>query len=303
VAAFYLGDVVAARGHFEHGMTLDDRLKSSPQTLLSLFDFGVICRIGAATVLQQLGYPDQARQRGAAALALTEGMASPFNRCNLLLFLALLHCFRREWPLAQQWVEEALSLATALGFPLLAALGTIVWGATRTAQDHAQEGLGHIRQGVTACHTLGTKQLHPWGLAMLAESYARLGQPEAGLTVLAETPALMATTGDVFYAAEIARLEGALRLQAGGQGPGMGPDPSPSAAAERCFQHALAIARHRQARWWELRTAVSLARLWQQQGKRTEASALLAPLYGWFTEGFDTVDLQDAKALLEELGE
>jgi DNA-binding winged helix-turn-helix (wHTH) protein/tetratricopeptide (TPR) repeat protein len=301
LTAFYLGDVVAERVHLEHGITLDERLTPYPLALGSLCDFGVVCRIGAAGALQQLGYPDQARQREEEALALTQRMASPYNRCNLLLFLALVHLFRREGRRAQQWVEEGLSLATARGFLLLAALGTIVLGATLTAQGQAQAGLAHIRQGLAACHTLGTKQLQPWALAMLAESYARLRQPEAGLTVLAETSALMATTGDMFYAAEIARLQGELCLQAGSQAPDIGLDMSSTAAAERCFQHALKVAQSRQARWWELRAAVSLARLWQQQGKRAEAYKLLAPVYHWFTEGFDTTDLQEAKALLEAL--
>ena len=137
---------------------------------------------------------------------------------------------------------------------------------------------------------------------MLADSYARLGQPGAGLSALATTAALMATTGDVCYAAEIARLEGVLRLQAGAPASTLGPDTGSTAAAEQCFQQALEVARQQQARWWELRAALSLGRLWQQQGKRAEAHALLAPLYGWFTEGFDTADLQDAQALLAELG-
>jgi DNA-binding winged helix-turn-helix (wHTH) protein/tetratricopeptide (TPR) repeat protein len=301
INAFYLGDVVAARVHFERGIALDERCQARPQTLPSLFDYGVLCRIGAAVALQQLGYADQARQRGAEALALAPRLASPYNRCNLLFFLALLHGFRREWPLAQQWAEEALRLAMAHGFLLYIAVGKIVHGATLVAQEQVQEGLGYIRQGVTACPTLGTRHLQPWGLAMVAESYVRLGQPEAGLSALAEPPARMATISNLFYAAEIARLEGILRLQAGGQDPDRGPDMSPTTAAEHCFQRALAGARRQQARWWELRAAVSLARLWQQQGKRTEAHALLAPIYGWFTEGFDTADLQETKTLLDEL--
>jgi tetratricopeptide (TPR) repeat protein len=302
LTAFYLGDMVAMRVHLEQGIALDDRLTHRPLALNSLWDFGVVCRIGAADALQHLGYPDQARQRGKEALALTQRIASPYNRCNLLLFLALNHLLRREWRLAQQWVEEVLNLATAHGFLLLTALGTIVRGATLTAQDHAEEGLAHIRQGLAACHTLDIKSLQPWGLAMLAECYARLGQPQEGLNALAEAQALIATTREEFYAAEIARLEGELRMQAGGQGPDMGPDTSPTATAERCFQHALEVARSRQARWWELQAALSLARLWQQQGKRTAAYGLLAPVYDWFTEGFDTADLQEAKALLDELG-
>jgi DNA-binding winged helix-turn-helix (wHTH) protein/predicted ATPase len=301
LTAFYMGNVVATRVHLDRGIALYDRLTHRPLALNSLWDFGVVCRIGVAGALQQLGYPDQARQREEEALALTQRIVSPYNRCNLLFFLAFVHLFRRERCLARQWVEEALHLATARGFLLLTALGTIVRGATLTAQDQAQEGLSYIRQGLTACHTLGTKQLQPWGLAMLAESYARLGQPEAGLTALAETQDLMATTGDVFYAAEIARLEGELRLQAGVQAPSIGSGTSPVAAAEACFQRALQVARRRQTRWWELRAAMSLARLWQQQGMRAAARELLAPIYGWFTEGFDTADLQEAKALLDAL--
>ena len=253
ITTLYLGDLAAGRGHLEQGLTLADHLPPRLLGMNSLFDFGVVCRIGVAWALQQLGYPDQARQRGEEALTLTQGMASPYNRCNLLLFLACFHLFRQEWRMAQQWVEEALSLAKTLGFLLLAALGTIVRGATLTAQDHAQEGLAHIRQGLTACQTLGTKQLRPWGLAMLAESYARVGQPEAGLTALAETHALMAATGDVFYAAEITRLEGALRMQVRDQTPDVESGTSPVAAVEACFQHALEVARSQQAKWWALR--------------------------------------------------
>jgi predicted ATPase len=114
-------------------------------------------------------------------------------------------------------------------------------------------------------------------------------------------PALIATTREAFYAAEIARLRGELRLQAHAQGPDREPETSSITAAERCFQQALDLARQQQAKCWELRAAMSLARLWQQQGRHTEARDLLAPIFGWFTEGFDTADLQDAKALLEAL--
>jgi predicted ATPase len=111
----------------------------------------------------------------------------------------------------------------------------------------------------------------------------------------------MATTGEVFYAAEIARLRGELLVQANGQRPDGTTRVSSIAAAETCFQHALDVARRGHARFWELRAATSLGRLWQHQGKRDEARELLAPIYGWFTEGFDTADLQEARALLEEL--
>jgi predicted ATPase len=132
---------------------------------------------------------------------------------------------------------------------------------------------------------------------MLAEAYGRVGQPEAGLTVLADALAAVASTGERFWEVELYRLKGELLLQARGQHGG-----SEDTAAEDCFHHALAIAHRQQARLWELRAAMSLSRLWQQQDKRTTAYALLAPVYGWFTEGFDTADLQEANGLLDALG-
>jgi DNA-binding winged helix-turn-helix (wHTH) protein/tetratricopeptide (TPR) repeat protein len=301
MTAVYLGDLAAGRVHLEQGLDRADALTSHLPGLHLLFDFGVVCRIAVAWVLQQQGYIEQACARATEALVRTQQIASPYNRCNLLLFLAIFHLFRGEWHLAQHRVEEALRLATALGFLLMSAFGTIVRGAARTAQDHAQEGRADICQGLTACHTLGTKQLQPWGLAMLAESEARLGQPEAGLTALAKAHALMTATGDAFYAAEIARLQGELCRQASEQVPDIESRLSLVATAETCFQHALDVGRRQQAKFWELRAAMSLSRLWQQQGKHAEARALLAPVYGWFTEGFDTADLQKARVLLEEL--
>ena len=120
-----------------------------------------------------------------------------------------------------------------------------------------------------------------------------MGQPEAGLTVLAEALTLADTTGERWYAPEHYHLKGALLLQQSSDN---------HTEAEQCFQHALDIARDQQAKSLELRSATSLARLWQQRGKQAEARELLAPIYGWFTEGFDTADLQEARALLDELG-
>jgi predicted ATPase len=158
----------------------------------------------------------------------------------------------------------------------------------------AQAGIEQIHQGLTAYRAMGTETLQPYYLALLAEAYGTLGEPEAGLTALAEALTLAETTGERWYEPELYRLKGALLLQRNSDN---------QAEAEVSFQHALAIARNQQAKSFELRTATSLARLWQQQGRRQEAHDLLAPVYNWFTEGFDTLDLKDAKALLEELTE
>jgi len=134
--------------------------------------------------------------------------------------------------------------------------------------------------------------MHPYFLSLLAETYGQAGQPEAGLQAAVEALTLVETTEERWWAAELSRLKGTLLLQL--------PTPDVDQAGD-CFQQALDLARRQEAKSLELRAAMSLSRLWQQQGKRTEAYDPLAPVYGWFTEGFDTADLQEAKALLEEL--
>src|SRR5467141_5437468 len=152
-----------------------------------------------------------------------------------------------------------------------------------------------MRQGLAALQSTGAKRARPYYLALLAEGYGAVGQTDEGLRVLAEAFAAVATTAERRWEAELYRLRGQLLLQAAGRKRQAEETP------EAYFRQALEAARQQQAKSLELRAAMSLSRLWQQQGKRDEALALLAPVYGWFIEGFDTADLQEAKALLEEL--
>jgi predicted ATPase len=138
----------------------------------------------------------------------------------------------------------------------------------------------------------GAELARPSFLALLAKASGIMEQPEAGLTALTEALTLVDTTGERWYESEIYQLKGVLLLQQSSDN---------QAEAETCFHQAIAIAQNQQAKSWELRASTSLARLWQQQGKCQEARDLLAPVYGWFTEGFDTADLKDAKTLLDEL--
>jgi predicted ATPase len=150
-----------------------------------------------------------------------------------------------------------------------------------------------MRRGLAAWRATGSELTVSYSLALLAEGYGEIGEPSEGLRVLAEALVTAHRTGDRFYEAELYRLNGELLLRQA---------VSAEQEAGTYFRQALDVAHHQQAKSLELRAAMSLARLWQQQGKRTEAYELLAPIYGWFTEGFDTADLQDAKALLDELG-
>jgi predicted ATPase len=236
-----------------------------------------------------LGYPDQALQT--IQQARTQALAHPFSQAVALDHSAWVHQYRREVHLVQERAEAALALSREQGFAMYVAIGTVLRGWALAKQAQQEEGIAQISQGLAACRTVGLELLRPYFLAMLAEVYGDAGQIDAGLAVLAEALAVMENTGERCWEAEQYRLRGELLLQAGAD----------AWQAETCFRQALDIARRQQAKSLELRAAMSLARLWQRQGKRSDALELLAPIYGWFTEGFDTADLQEAKALLEEL--
>jgi predicted ATPase len=188
--------------------------------------------------------------------------------------------------------EACLALATPQGFPLWVALGTILRGWARAMQAQGEAGMAQLRQGI-ATRRGDRVSLHlPYYCTLLADVCVHLGSLDEGLQALAEAHTLLEQQEDRWWEAEVCRLRGVVLLQ---------QTLTQQEEAEACFQRALDVARHQEAKSLELRAATSLSRLWQQQGKRAEAHALLAPVYGWFTEGFDTADLQDAKALLEEL--
>jgi predicted ATPase len=242
--------------------------------------------------LWYLGYPDQGRRQTNDALTLAQQMAYPFDLNFVLGFAAILHQFRREMRVAQEHAEATIILAQEQGFPYWMAFGAILRGWALAQQGQAQAGIEQIHQGLTAWRATGAEIARPYFLAPLAEAYGTMEQPEAGLIALAEALAVVDTTGERWYEPELYRLKGELLLQQSSDN---------QAEAETCFQQAITIAQKQSAKSWELRAATSLAQLWQQQGKRKEAYDLLAPVYGWFTEGFDTADLKDAKALLDEL--
>jgi predicted ATPase len=170
--------------------------------------------------------------------------------------------------------------------------GTILGGWTLAEQGRREEGIAQMRQGLDAWRATGAELTMPYYLGLLAGAYRAVGQSEEGLHVLEEALTLEEKTGECWCEAELYRLKGELLLS-------LSRDHHTEAAT--CFHHALDVARSQLAKSWELRAAMSLARLWQHQGKCQEAYDLLAPVYGWFTEGFDTADLQEAKAWLDEL--
>jgi predicted ATPase len=288
----FVGVPASAHTHLTQGMVQYDLQQHRAYAWLYGEDAGVFCRSQGARTLWHLGYPDQALAWNEAAVMLAQQIAHPFSLSFALSAAALFHQFRREVRLTHKRAEAAISLAKEQGFPHWIAHGSLLCGWALVQQGQAQEGIEQLHQGLIAHRATGAELLRPYFLSLLAEAQGTLGEPETGLAVLTEALTLVDTTGESWYEPELYRLKGASLLQQSSDN---------STEAETCFHHALDIARNQQAKSFELRTATSLARLWQQQGKCQEAHDLLAPVYNWFTEGFDTADLQDAKALLEAL--
>ena len=291
---FWLGAVTEASTHCTQGILLYDSQQHSALTFLHGGGTGVLCRIYTAWTLWSLGYPDQGLVRSGEAVTLAQQMAHPLSLSIAWGATAMFYQLRREVRAAQERAEAAISLATAQGFPIWMAFGSILYGWTLVHYGQAQEGIAQITQGLMTYRATGAELGRPYLLALLAEAHGTIGEPEAGLDVLKEALALADTTDERWCEAELYRLKGELLLQ---------QNSANQTEAEACFHQAIAIAQNQQAKSFELRTATSLARLWQQQGKRQEAHDLLAPVYNWFTEGFDTADLKDAKMLLDTLSE
>jgi len=241
-------------------------------------------------VLWLLGYADQAQQWRQEELARAQQVAHTPSLASAQLFAAILSQHRRDVAATQTYAEAMLALATAQGFEHRVAQGRIMRGWALAMQGDAATGVAHIQQGLEAIQSIGQKLNRPYYLVLLAEAYGQAGQPEAGLTCLAEALTLVEVTEERWWEAEVYRLKGELLLRL--------PTPDlPQATA--CLHQALEVARRQQARALELRAALSLGRLWQQQGKRDQAQQLLTAIYSWFTEGFETPDLQEARIWLE----
>jgi predicted ATPase len=183
-----------------------------------------------------------------------------------------------------------VTLATEQDFPQFVGGAGIVRGWCMAALGQGCQGIELLTQGLDRYRAIGASMWMPRNLVLLADAYRAARQPKAALQQLTEADDVMATTRDWCFEAEVHRLRGELLLDAGDR-----------ASAEAHFHKALVVAQRQSAKFWELRVAMSMARLWRDQGKRQQAHDLLAPVYGWFTEGFHTLDLKQAKALLGQL--
>jgi len=293
ITVCFLGEVTLARTHLEQGLTLYAPQEHRHLAFRYGLDLGVWCLSYVSWPLWLLGYPDQALTRSRAAITLAQDLSHPISLAAALSYAAWLHYARQEGTAVQECAEAAIALAIERSFPQYLALATMLRGWALAVQGQGKEGITQIRQGLTTWRGTGIEASRTFTLALLAEAYGKGGEAGEGLRVLAEAFALMEKNGERFWEAELHRLQGALLMVQEGT--------KQRTEAEMHFQQALDIARRQQAKTLELRTAIGLSRLWQQQGKREAARQLLEPIYGWFTEGFNTADLQEARAVLEEL--
>jgi len=224
-------------------------------------------------------------------MALAETLSHPFSLVLALCFSGFLRQYRREARLAQERAEVTLALCAERGIaPNFAAATRAVRGWAVAAQGHADEGIMDIQEGLQALRATRTEQRKSYLLALLAETYGNAGQADRGLAEITEALESAEQSGERTWEAELHRLKGELLLSRSADNQGQ---------VETCFSQAIAVAQRQSAKSLELRAATSFARLLQAQGKSREARELVQPIYGWFTEGFDTADLKDAKALLE----
>jgi predicted ATPase len=258
-------------------------------------------RSHAARLLWLLGFPDQALKRGDEAVALAREQRHAASLCVPLTFAAWCHLFRGEADKARELADTLIAVAAEHGFAYHSGMGMAMLGRALVQQGQLEEGLVQFRRGWTEQQATGSRLNRPYHLAFLAETYGKMGQTNEGLFLVTEALAVVYSTQEAWWEAELHRLKGELllaqedvRLQAIGL-------REKSEEAERCFHKAIAIAQKQQAKSLELRAVMSLARLWQSQGKTADARLLLTEIYDWFTEGFDTKDLQEAQALLGEL--
>jgi class 3 adenylate cyclase/predicted ATPase len=287
----FLGALPAARRHLGEGMARYMPDQRRVPAFRMGYDLGVACRGWAAFALWLLGYPEQALARAHEALALALALSHPLSLAYARVSAAVVSRCHRDVLAIREHAEAAVALATEQGFAFMVALGTSVRGWALAMQGQGAVGLAQVRQGIAAWRASGAALLVPYYYTVLADVYDQLGHTEDGLQALAEAHTLVEQHEERWWEAEVCRLHGILLLRQPG---------TSQTEAEGWLQRAVDVARRQEAKSLELRAAMSLSRLWQQQGKHQEALDLLASIYGWFTEGFDTADLQEAKALLEE---
>jgi class 3 adenylate cyclase/predicted ATPase len=286
------GQLLPALTHFERTLALyDPNYRASPVYWIGP-DTRIACLVFTALILLFQGYQDQALVRSREALAAAYELGHAFTTSQALYLTCWFHQVRRERRVVEERARALIVLATEHGLSAWAEHGVVLHGWAVGEGGAAETGIAELRQGLAATEAMGVQQHTPNFLGLLAGLHIQIKNSDEALKLLDEALARVDRLEERCFEAELNRLKGEALLVSA---------PDSAAEAEVCFCQAIKVAHGQEAKLWELRAATSLARLWGDQGKRAEAHDLLAPIYTWFIEGFDTADLKDAKALLDEL--
>jgi predicted ATPase len=288
----WFGELAAARLHLEQGLALYDPEWDRSSAFRFGFNCASNCHLFLGRVLWHLGYPDQALRSTKQAVAIAQAVSHPLSLAVTLSWSAALHQLRGEVERTCEVADAALAFANEQIIPFFGAQAMVLRGWALVEQGQQATGLAELRRGLLAYRATGAELERSHWLGLMAEACGKTGQIEEGLRAISEALSEIDGNRVRYYEAELHRVRGELLLHL---------DSTDERRAEDSFRRAIETARAQDAKSFELRTAVSLARLWRDQGRRAEAHDLLAPIYGWFTEGFDVPDLKDAKALLDEL--
>ena len=288
---FHIGEFADALEHLEQALALYNPKQHRDLAFLHGRHSVVHCLSYMANALWALGYADKALEKADETLRLAHELDHPYTLAMGISYSVFVHQFRREPDAVLEQAKVGIKLCSEQSFPTWLASNTICHGWALAMQGKAEEGLAQIQRGIATWRAAGIELVHPYFSSMMVEALRELGRIEEGLVVLSEELAMMDKTGEKHYKAELHRLKSEMILVQGDN----------EAETEACLQQAIEVARRQQAKSLELRATVSLSRLWQKQGKVEEARKMLQEIYNWFTEGFDTKDLKEAKAVLEEL--
>ena len=293
LSLLHTGDIVDGRGHLDRAITLYDPAEHRPLATRFGQDVGAATLCWKSLAFWLLGYPEAALADTEHALMVAREIGHSATLMYVLNFSAWTHIHCGNYATTNALVDEFSALKDQTGSVFWGAWGMMQRGCLLALTGKASDAVQTITCGVTAMRSTGTTMWMPFWLSYLARANAEIGQPDDARRRIGEAMAAVETAKERWCEAEVNRIAGEIAL--------LPPEPD-VAKAEAHFERALAVAREQQAKSWELRAAMSMARLWRDQGNRDEARDLLAPVYGWFTEGFDTLDLKEAKALLDALG-
>jgi predicted ATPase len=292
VASYFMGDFASALKDLQIGISIYDAERHRPLILRYGFDAVVWCLCYTAAIYWRLGYPDQALKGTVEALAAAKKLSHPLNLAQAELWASIVRQSRREARVVAETAESLIKLSAEHGITDWLDWAGCLRGWSMAALGNHEGGIAQIRESLTALGAKGAEVWRPYFLCLLAESCMEANRVDAGLSALSEALNAVDKHGEREHEAQIHRLKGELLLR---------QSNSNAADSQECFERSIKISRKQGAKLFELRATMSLARLLASQGDRDEARAMLAEIHGWFTEGLDTADLKDAKAMLDEL--